>query len=69
MGTATAWRYVRESTRLLARQAPSREQGLRRACRKGCGYVIGDSAPIACDHVAADLPFYAGKHDQLGMNF
>ncbi|SIO87552.1 Mobile element protein [Nocardiopsis sp. JB363] len=35
VGTATAWRYVRETTRLLATQAPTLEQGLHRARRKG----------------------------------
>lgn len=39
----TAWRYVRETTRLLAQQAPTLKQGLRRARRKGWGYVIVDS--------------------------
>ncbi|MDT0328712.1 helix-turn-helix domain-containing protein [Nocardiopsis lambiniae] len=37
VGTATAWRYVRETTRLLAEQAPTLEQGLRRARRQGWG--------------------------------
>lgn len=35
--TTTAWRYVRETTALLAKQAPTLEQGLRRARRKGGG--------------------------------
>ncbi len=35
VGTTTAWRYVRETTALLAEQAPALEQGLRRARRKG----------------------------------
>lgn len=35
VGTATAWRYVQETTRLLAEQAPTLAQGLRRARRKG----------------------------------
>ncbi|WP_236568058.1 MULTISPECIES: transposase family protein [unclassified Nocardiopsis] len=68
IGTATAWRCVRETTALLAEQAPTLEQGLRRARRSGHGYVIVDGTPIACDRLAADRPFYSGKHKQHGMD-
>src|SRR5699024_1548903 len=68
VGTTTAWRYVRETTALLAKQAPTLEWGLRRARRKGWGYVIVDGTLIACDRVAADRPFYSGKHKRHGMN-
>ncbi|MFW5421034.1 transposase [Nocardiopsis sp. CNT-189] len=68
VGTATAWRYVRETTSLPAEQAPALEQGLRRARRKGRAYVIVDGTLIACDRLAADRPFYSGKHKQHGMN-
>ncbi|GHC84123.1 hypothetical protein GCM10007079_25800 [Nocardiopsis terrae] len=68
MGTTTAWRYVRETTALLTEQVPTLEQRLRRAHRKGWGYVIVDGTLIACDRVAADRPFYSGKHKQHGMN-
>ncbi|WP_262391568.1 transposase family protein [Nocardiopsis sp. CNR-923] len=68
VGTTTAWRYVRETTRLLAEQAPTLEQGLRRARGDGHGYVIVDGTLIACDRLAADRPFYSGKHEQHGMN-
>ncbi|MDA2808004.1 transposase family protein [Nocardiopsis suaedae] len=68
VGTTTAWRYVRETTALLAKLAPTLKQGLRRARRTGWGYVIVDGTLIACDRVAADRPFYSGKHKQHGMN-
>ena len=68
VGTTTVWRYVRETTALLAEQAPTLEQGLCRAGRKGWGCVIVDGTLIACDRVAADRPFYSGKHKQHGMN-
>lgn len=64
----TAWRYVRETTRLLAQQAPTLKQGLRRARRKGWGYVGLDDALLACDRVGADRPFYSGRHQQHGRN-
>ncbi|WP_234401901.1 transposase family protein [Thermobifida halotolerans] len=35
VSTTTAWRYVRTTTRLLAAQAPTLEQGLRRVRRRG----------------------------------
>ncbi|WP_285730545.1 transposase family protein [Nocardiopsis sp. ATB16-24] len=66
--TTTAWRYVRETIRLLAEQAPTLEQGLRRARRKGWAYVIVDGTLIACDRLKADRPFYSGKHKRHGMN-
>ena len=68
VGITPAWRYVRETTALLAAQAPTLEQGLRRARREGWAYVIVDGTLIACDRVAADRPFYSGKHKQHGMN-
>ena len=68
VGTATAWRYVRQTMALLAEKAPALEQGLRRARRKGWAYVIIDGTLIACDRLAADRPFYSGKHKRHGMN-
>ena len=68
IGTTTAWRYVQETIGLLAEQAPTLEQGLRRARRKDWAYVIVDGTLLACDRVAADRPFSSGKHKQHGMN-
>lgn len=68
VSTTTAWRYVRETTRLLAGLAPTLEQALRRARRKGWPFVIVDGTLIACDRLAADRPFYSGKHKRHGMN-
>ena len=68
VGTTTAWRYIREATALLAEQAPTLEQGLRRARRKGWAFVIVDGTLIACDRLKADQPFYSGKHKRHGMN-
>lgn len=67
VGTATAWRYIRETTALLAACADSLEAVLRRA-RRRWGYVIIDGTLIACDRLAADRPFYSGKHKRHGMN-
>ncbi len=59
---------MRETTVLLAQQAPTLEQGLRRSRRHGWAYVIVDGTLIACDRAGADRPFYSGKHKQHGMN-
>ncbi|GLU47753.1 hypothetical protein Nans01_21040 [Nocardiopsis ansamitocini] len=59
---------MRQTTALLAEQAPTPKQGLRRARRKGWGYTIVEGTLIACDRVGADRPFYPGKHKQHGMN-
>lgn len=66
--TATAWRYVHETTGLLAHRAPTLEQALRRALRAGHAFVVLDGTLIACDRLAADRSFYSGKHKHHGMN-
>jgi hypothetical protein len=66
VGTATAWRYVRATVALLAARAP-RLRGALRAARK-YAYVVLDGTLIPVDRVAADRPFYSGKHRRHGMN-
>lgn len=68
VSTTTAWRYVRETTRLLAQQAPTLEQGPGRARRRGHASVVVDGTLIAGDRLAADRPFSSGKHRRHGMN-
>jgi len=62
VGLATAWRYVEETTTLLAARAPKLRQAVRDAKRAGHAYVILDGTLIPVDRVAADRPFYSGKH-------
>src|SRR5690348_7643147 len=62
VGTATAWRYVEETTDLLAARAPKLRKAVRDAKRAGHAYVIIDGTLIPVDRVAADRPFYSGKH-------
>jgi hypothetical protein len=66
VSTATAWRYVSEVVRLLARQVP-KLRGALRAARKHA-YVVLDGTLIPIDRLAADRPFYSGKHRRHGMN-
>jgi hypothetical protein len=68
VSTTTAWRYVDETVALLAGRAPKLRQAARDAKKAGYPYVVVDGALIAIDRVAADRPFYSGKHKRHGMN-
>jgi len=68
VGTATAWRYVNETVALLAARAPKLRKAVRDAKKTGFAYVVLDGTLIAIDRVAADRPFYSGKHKHHGMN-
>ena len=68
VGTTTAWRYVEETVALLAARAPRLRKAVRDAKTKGYAYVVVDGTLIAIDRVAADRPFYSGKHRRHGMN-
>jgi hypothetical protein len=68
VGTATAWRYVNETAALLAVRAPKLRKAARDAKKAGYPYVVVDGTLIAIDRVAADRPFYSGKHKRRGMN-
>ena len=68
VGVATAWRYVNETTELLAARAPKLRKAVRDAKRAGHAYVVVDGTLIPIDRVAADRPFYSGKHKKHGMN-
>jgi len=67
-GTATAWRYVTETVALLAARAPRLRRALAAARDAGHAYVAIDGTLIPIDRVAADRPFYSGKHRRHGMN-
>jgi Helix-turn-helix of DDE superfamily endonuclease/DDE superfamily endonuclease len=68
VGTATAWRYVTETVALLAARSPKLRQALDQARRAGQAYLVIDGTLIPVDRVAADRPFYSGKHRRSGMN-
>ena len=68
VGTSTAWRYVNETVALLAARAPKLRNAVRDAKKAGHAYVVVDGTLIAIDRVAADKPFYSGKHKRHGMN-
>jgi len=68
VGTATAWRYVTETVALLAARSPKLRRTLAQAKDAGHAYLVIDGTLIPIDRVAADRPFYSGKHRRHGMN-
>ena len=68
VGTTTAWRYVEETVALLAARAPRLRKAVRDAKKAGYAYVVVDGTLVPIDRVAADRPFYSGKHKKHGMN-
>ena len=68
VGTATAWRYVTETVALLAARSPKLRRALADAKKAGHAYVVIDGTLVPVDRVAADQPFYSGKHRRHGMN-
>jgi DDE superfamily endonuclease/Helix-turn-helix of DDE superfamily endonuclease len=68
ISTATAWRYVREAVALLAARAPKLRTALAAAKKAGHAFVVIDGTLIPIDRLAADRPFYSGKHRRHGMN-
>ena len=68
VGTTTAWRYVSETVELLAARAPKLRAAVREAKKAGYAYVVLDRTLILIDRIAADRPFYSGKHKKHGMN-
>jgi len=68
VGTATAWRHAGETVALLATRAPRLRKAVRDAAKAGHSCVVLDGTLIPVDRVAADRPFYPGKHNKHGMN-
>ena len=59
---------MKETVALLAARAPKLRKAVRDAARAGHAYVVLDGTLIPIDRVAADRPFYSGKHKKHGMN-
>ena len=53
---------------LLAARSPKLRQALRDAKDAGHAYLVIDGTLIPIDRVAADRPFFSGKHRRHGMN-
>ncbi|WP_156757446.1 transposase family protein [Actinokineospora pegani] len=68
VSTTTCWRYVGETVELLAQRAPRLRAALRTAKQRGMAYVVIDGTLILIDRIAANRPFYSGKHKMHGVN-
>lgn len=66
IGLSTAWRYIHETVDLLAGAAADAHTAAARAAR--LAYAILDGTLIPIDRVAADRPYYSGKHKRHGLN-
>ncbi|MEW1569478.1 IS5 family transposase [Streptomyces sp. NPDC093509] len=66
VGITTAYRYVTEAVDLLAVLAPTLADAVRTATTKA--FVLLDGTLLPIDRIAADRPFYSGKHRKHGMN-
>ena len=53
---------------LLAAREPKLRKAIRDATRAGYACVVLDGTLIPVDRVAADQPFYSGRHRKHGMN-
>ena len=59
---------MNEAVELLAARAPKLRQAIRDAKKAGHACVIVDGTLIPAGRLAADRPFYSGKHKKHGMN-
>ncbi|MCZ4117927.1 IS5 family transposase [Streptomyces sp. H39-S7] len=66
VGVTTAYRYVAEVIDLLADLAPTLADAARAASTKA--FVLLDGTLLPIDRIAADRPYYSGKHKKHGMN-
>ncbi|WP_320779273.1 IS5 family transposase [Streptomyces sp. CRN 30] len=66
VGIATVHRYVAEAVEVLAVLTPGLAAATRTASRKA--FVILDGTLLPIDRIAADRPYYSGKHRKHGMN-
>ncbi|MFE2032498.1 IS5 family transposase [Streptomyces scopuliridis] len=66
VGTTTAYRYIAEAIEVLASLAPTLAEAMKTASTKA--FVILDGTLLPIDRIAADRPFYSGKHKKHGMN-
>ncbi|MFF9757707.1 transposase family protein [Streptomyces sp. NPDC014344] len=66
IGIATVYRYIREAVEALAVLAPSLVEAMKTIRTKA--FVILEGTLLPIDRIAADTPYYSGKHKRHGMN-
>ncbi|RDL08049.1 DDE superfamily endonuclease [Streptomyces sp. HB202] len=65
-GIATVYRHIREAIEVLAALAPTLAEAMETSRAKA--FVILDGTLLPIDRIAADAPYYSGKHKRHGMN-
>ncbi len=68
IGIATVYRYIREVIDLLAALAPTLTLTQAMKTIRTKAFVILDGTLLPIDRIAADTPYYSGKHKRHGMN-
>ncbi|PJN36197.1 IS5/IS1182 family transposase [Streptomyces sp. CB02959] len=63
---ATVFRYIRETVEVLSALAPSLAEAMRTIRAKA--FVILDGTLLPIDRIAADTPYYSGKHKRHRVN-
>jgi hypothetical protein len=66
LGTTTAYRYINEAVEVLTALTPTLAEAMKAASAKA--FVILHGTLLLIDRIAADRPFYSGKHKKHGMN-
>ncbi len=66
IGVATVFRYIHEAVEALAALAPTLDEAMKVIRAKA--FVILDGTLLTIDRIAADTPYYSGKHKRHGMN-
>lgn len=66
IGVATVYRYIREAIEVLAARAPTLADVMETVRAKA--FVILDGTLLPIDRIAADTPYYSGKHKRHGIN-
>ncbi|MFZ3566839.1 transposase family protein [Streptomyces sp. BH097] len=66
IGIATVYRCIREAIEVLAALAPPLTEAMNTILTKA--FVILDGTLLPIDRIAADTPYYSGKHKRHGMN-
>lgn len=66
IGIAAVYRYIREAVEVLSTLAPTLTEAMKTIRAKA--FVILDGTLLPIDRIAADTPYYSGKHKRHGMN-
>ncbi len=64
-GVTTAYWHIAEAVDILAALAPTLAEAVRTA--SGKAFMLLDGTLLPIDRIAADRPFYSGKHKKRGM--